>query len=201
MGVAKKTLKLPQIPEYTAEQQQQYEQLTDKQRRYIEGILRGKTQEQAAIDAGYAKKYAADMGAQNSNKLRHLIEPRLIPQQSAAAAAEIVYTSITRDEIIEFYTQVLKGEITDEQTSVTQEQNAAGVKVGNTTANKLTRKNLEQRLKAGRELTKLLGYDRPTEINHTGSVTAINLDFSGMTTEQIRAELQRLEQQVKTEDD
>lgn len=43
--------------------------LTVKEQRFVEGVARGKSKTQAAKDAGYSAKSAADIGKQNSRKL------------------------------------------------------------------------------------------------------------------------------------
>lgn len=44
------------------------EKLTPKQRAFVSGILKGKSQKQAAIDAGYSKKAARQIGQENMTK-------------------------------------------------------------------------------------------------------------------------------------
>lgn len=112
--------------------------LTAKQRKFIDNYVECGNASKAAIDAGYAKKAAYQTGAENLRKpqIKAAIDERM---------KEIESTKIAQaDEVLQFYTATLRGEIT--------ETVAVGTPDGVETVE--VPPNVKTRLQAGRELMK-----------------------------------------------
>ena len=78
--------------------------MTDKQKRFCDEYLIDLNATQAAIRAGYSKKTANRMGAENMSKpvIREYIEARMAEKESNLIA--------TQDEILKYLTSVMRGE-------------------------------------------------------------------------------------------
>lgn len=78
--------------------------LTPKQKRFCEEYLVDLNATQAAIRAGYSKRTANRIGAENLTKLviKQYIEKRLAEKESELIA--------TQDEVLRYFTSVMRGE-------------------------------------------------------------------------------------------
>lgn len=84
------------------------ERLTPKQRAFVDEYLIDLNATQAAIRAGYSKKTAGVIGKENLQKpnLRAAIDERMKEKNSQKIAKQ--------DEVLEFLTSVLRGEVTEQ---------------------------------------------------------------------------------------
>lgn len=112
--------------------------LTAKQRKFIDNYVVSGNATQAAINAGYAKKTARQIGQQNLSKvyIKAEIEKRMKEIESEKIAKA--------DEVLQFYTSVLRAEV--------EETVAVGTKYGIDTAE--VPPNIKERLAAGKEIMK-----------------------------------------------
>ena len=78
--------------------------MTEKQKRFCDEYLACLNATQAAIKAGYAKKNARQMGAENLSKpyIRDYIDERLAEKEASLIASQ--------DEILKYMTSVIRGE-------------------------------------------------------------------------------------------
>lgn len=78
--------------------------MTEKQKRFCDEYLACLNATQAAIKAGYAKKNARQMGAENLSKpyIRDYIDERLAEKEASLIASQ--------DEILKYMTSVVRGE-------------------------------------------------------------------------------------------
>lgn len=77
--------------------------LTVKEQRFVEGVARGKSRTQAAKDAGYSKKSAADIGKKNPQK----------PLIQNAIQERIQAVKATTDEVLSLFAVHLRGDFGD----------------------------------------------------------------------------------------
>lgn len=82
------------------------DKLTEKQKRWIDYYIATGNATEAARMAGYKGSNHNDIGKQNSAKLRKYINERAAPAENARIA--------TANEVLEFLTAVVRGEITEE---------------------------------------------------------------------------------------
>lgn len=82
--------------------------LTEKQKRFCDEYLIDPNAKKAAINAGYSKKSASDIGHENLSKpyIKEYIEERLEEMESKKIA--------TVEEIMQYLTSVLRGESVSE---------------------------------------------------------------------------------------
>ena len=82
--------------------------LTQKQKRFCEGYIKTTNASAAAVAAGYSKKTAGAIGAENLKKpqIAAYIKKRLDEQDAALVADS--------NEILKFYTAVMRGEVKDQ---------------------------------------------------------------------------------------
>lgn len=86
--------------------EQEYNNLTEKQKRFIDFYVEYADAKKAAIEAGYSKKTAKQIGFENLTKLDHYIKYRLEQLQSKRVASQ--------QEVLEYLTRVLRGEEKDQ---------------------------------------------------------------------------------------
>ena len=82
--------------------------LTQKQKRFCEEYIKTTNASAAAVAAGYSKKTAGAIGAENLKKpqIADYIKKRLDEQDAALVADS--------NEILKFYTAVMRGEVKDQ---------------------------------------------------------------------------------------
>ena len=82
--------------------------LTQKQKRFCEEYIKTTNASAAAVAAGYSKKIAGAIGAENLKKpqISAYIKKRLDEQDAALVADS--------NEILKFYTAVMRGEVKDQ---------------------------------------------------------------------------------------
>ncbi|MFK0524766.1 terminase small subunit [Paenibacillus illinoisensis] len=79
-------------------------QLTEKQKKFIDYFIETGNSTEAARRAGYKQPHV--QGAQTLEKLRHLIDVKLAEKDSARVAKQ--------DEILEFLSSVMRGEVKEQ---------------------------------------------------------------------------------------
>lgn len=89
-----------------SEIQEEYDKLTEKQRRFIDYYIKLADAKKAAIEAGYSKKTAKQIGSENLSKLDHIIKGRLKEIESKRIASA--------DEVLRYLTSVMRGEEKDQ---------------------------------------------------------------------------------------
>lgn len=122
------------------------EKMTEKQKRFCDEYLIDLNATQASIRAGYSVKTARQIGKENLMKpyIKKYIDERLKEKKSQLIA--------TQDEILRYYTSVLRGESESEVVVVEGEGD------GFSSARKIMKKPDEkERLKAGELLGKYYG--------------------------------------------
>lgn len=116
--------------------------LTEKQKRFADYFIETGNAAESALRAGYSKRTAKDIGYENLQKphIREYIEVRIAEKDSKRIAKQ--------DEVLEFLTNVLRGE--------EQEQFPLGLGMGE---QKLVKKELDgsNRIKAAELLGKRYG--------------------------------------------
>lgn len=119
--------------------------LTAKQRKFIDNYVESGNATQAAIDAGYSKKTARQVGTENLAKpyIKSEIDKRMKEIESEKIAKA--------DEVLQFYTSVLRAEI--------EETVAVGTPDGVDTVE--VPPNIKARLAAGKEIMKRYPTDDP----------------------------------------
>lgn len=84
---------------------EEYDKLTEKQKRFIDYYVETANATESARRAGYSKKTAKNIGAENLTKLHHFITERMKQKASDRIASQ--------DEVLEYLTRVMRGEETD----------------------------------------------------------------------------------------
>ena len=82
------------------------ENLTEKQKRFIDYYIETANATEAAIRAGYSKKTAKQIGCENLAKLDYFIKAKLDGKAKERIASQ--------DEVLEFLTKVLRGQEKDQ---------------------------------------------------------------------------------------
>ncbi len=85
---------------------EEYEKLTEKQKRFIDYYVEFADAKKAAIEAGYSKKTAKQIGSENLSKLDCFIKLKLEEKQNQRIASQ--------DEVLEYLTKVMRGEEKDQ---------------------------------------------------------------------------------------
>lgn len=85
--------------------QNEYEKLTEKQKRWIDYYIETGNSSLACVKAGYKEKNSHVLGSQNLVKLNKFIKPLLESKQSERIASQ--------DEVLEYLTRVMRGEEKD----------------------------------------------------------------------------------------
>ena len=80
--------------------------LTEKQKRFIDYYIETCNATEAAIRAGYSKKTAKNIGCENLAKLNPFIKSKLEAKDRERIASQ--------DEVLEFLTRVIRGEELDQ---------------------------------------------------------------------------------------
>ena len=82
-----------------------WDELTEKQRRFIDYYIETANATESARRAGYSEKTAKNIGAENLTKLNSYILVKMKEKESERIASQ--------DEVLEYLTQVMRGEKKD----------------------------------------------------------------------------------------
>jgi len=88
------------------EVKQEYDKLTEMQKRFIDYYIEYADAKRAAIEAGYSEKTAKQIGSENLTKLNHFIKVKLQEKESKRIASQ--------DEVLQYLTKVMRGEEKDQ---------------------------------------------------------------------------------------
>ena len=88
------------------EEVKDYNKLTEKQKRFIDFYIEFADAKKAAIEAGYSKKTAKQIGSENLAKLDYFIKSKLQEKESQRIASQ--------DEVLQYLTSVMRGEEKDQ---------------------------------------------------------------------------------------
>ncbi len=142
--------------------------MTAKQQRFCDEYLIDLNATQAAIRAGYSKKTAYSIGAENLMKpeLKSYIEQRMAEKESELIADQ--------DEVLKYLTSVLRGESQSEIVVV------EGIGMGSSEARTMQKAPDEkERLKAAELLGKRYSlFKENMDVKHTASVVIVD-DLDG----------------------
>lgn len=83
-----------------------YNKLTEKQKRFIDYYIETANATESARKAGYSEKTAKNIGAENLTKLNFFIQEKLEEKESQRIASQ--------DEVLEYLTKVMRGEEKDQ---------------------------------------------------------------------------------------
>lgn len=83
-----------------------YNKLTEKQKRFIDFYIETANATESARKAGYSKKTAKNIGAENLTKLNFFIQKKLDEKESQRIASQ--------DEVLQYLTKVMRGEEKDQ---------------------------------------------------------------------------------------
>jgi len=83
----------------------EYNKLTEKQKRFIDYFIETANATESAKRAGYSEKTAKNIGAENLTKLNRFIQEKLKEKESKRIASQ--------DEVLEYLTKVMRGEEKD----------------------------------------------------------------------------------------
>ncbi len=83
-----------------------YNKLTEKQKRFIDYYIETANATESAKKAGYSQKTAKNIGAENLTKLNFFIQEKLQEKEKQRIASQ--------DEVLEFLTSGMRGEIKDQ---------------------------------------------------------------------------------------
>lgn len=86
--------------------EEDYNSLTEKQRRFIDYYIETANATESAKRAGYSKKTAKNIGAENLTKLNFFIQKKLEEKKSQRIASQ--------DEVLEYLTKVMRGKEKDQ---------------------------------------------------------------------------------------
>lgn len=87
-------------------EEQEYSNLTEKQKRFIDYYIELGNATEAAIRAGYSEKTARSIGCENLTKLDTFIKAKLDVKDNERIASQ--------DEVLEYLTRVMRGEEKDQ---------------------------------------------------------------------------------------
>ena len=152
--------------------------LNAKQQIFANGILEGKTQRQAYIDAGYEAKTET---AQDTGASEILRNPQVKAYIEAVQAQSQKNTIATREEILERLTFMMRTnlkDVVDLRTGDITEGESSSVikKISLGTEGKLSYESYDQ-IVAMKQISKMQGYDAPSEvINHNVDITDEKLE-------------------------
>ena len=88
------------------ENEKDYSQLTEKQKRFIDYYIETANATESAKRAGYSEKTAKNIGAENLTKLNFFIQEKLQEKEDKRIASQ--------DEVLEYLTKVMRGEEKDQ---------------------------------------------------------------------------------------
>lgn len=83
-----------------------YNNLTEKQKRFIDYYIETANATESAKRAGYSSKTAKNIGAENLTKLNFFIKQKLEEKESQRIASQ--------DEVLQYLTKVMRGEEKDQ---------------------------------------------------------------------------------------
>ncbi len=83
-----------------------YNKLTEKQKRFIDYYIETANATESAKKAGYSEKTAKNIGAENLTKLNFFIQKKLEEKENNRIASQ--------DEVLEYLTKVMRGEEKDQ---------------------------------------------------------------------------------------
>ena len=83
-----------------------YNKLTEKQKRFIDYYIETANATESARRAGYSEKTAKNIGAENLTKLNFFIQKKLEEKENNRIASQ--------DEVLEYLTKVMRGEEKDQ---------------------------------------------------------------------------------------
>lgn len=83
------------------EKKEDYDKLTEKQRRFIDYYIETANATESAKRAGYSQKTAKSIGNENMTKLDFFIKERLQEKESQRIASQ--------DEVLQYLTKVMRG--------------------------------------------------------------------------------------------
>lgn len=86
--------------------EQEYENLTEKQKRFIDYYIEYADAKKAATEAGYSQKTAKQIGSENLAKLDRFIKIKLQEKEDKRIASQ--------DEVLQYLTKVMRGEEKDQ---------------------------------------------------------------------------------------
>lgn len=87
-------------------EEKDYDRLTEKQKRFIDYYIETCNATESARKAGYSKKTAKNIGAENLAKLNFFIKQKLEEKESQRIASQ--------NEVLEYLTKVMRGEEKDQ---------------------------------------------------------------------------------------
>lgn len=85
---------------------EEYNKLTEKQKRFIDYYIETANATESAKKAGYSEKTAKNIGAENLTKLNFFIQKRLEEKEEQRIASQ--------DEVLQYLTRVMRGEEKDQ---------------------------------------------------------------------------------------
>ena len=85
---------------------EEYNKLTERQKRFIDYYIETANATESAKRAGYSEKTAKNIGAENLTKLNFFIQERLQQLESNRIASQ--------DEVLQYLTKVMRGEEKDQ---------------------------------------------------------------------------------------
>lgn len=85
---------------------EEYDKLTEKQKRFIDYYIETANATESARRAGYSEKTAKNIGAENLTKLNFFIQEKLQQKEASRIASQ--------DEVLEYLTRVMRGEEKDQ---------------------------------------------------------------------------------------
>lgn len=85
---------------------EEYEKLTEKQKRFIDYYIETANATESARRAGYSVKTAKNIGAENLTKLNKFIQKKLQEKENSRIASQ--------EEVLEYLTRVMRGEEKDQ---------------------------------------------------------------------------------------
>ena len=83
-----------------------YNKLTEKQKRFIDYYIETANATESAKRAGYSEKTAKNIGAENLTKLNFFIQKKLEEKEEDRIASQ--------DEVLQYLTKVMRGELKDQ---------------------------------------------------------------------------------------
>lgn len=87
-------------------EKEEYNKLTEKQKRFIDYYIETANATESARKAGYSEKTAKNIGAENLTKLNFFIQKRLEKKEEQRIASQ--------DEVLQYLTRVMRGEEKDQ---------------------------------------------------------------------------------------
>ncbi len=87
-------------------EKEEYNKLTEKQKRFIDYYIETANATESARKAGYSEKTAKNIGAENLTKLNFFIQKRLEEKEEQRIASQ--------DEVLQYLTRVMRGEEKDQ---------------------------------------------------------------------------------------